>query len=101
MRESQAIISGGKTAEEWLQFITTAIVTDEDIRRVIDAAQVLIPNDREILHILPQEFIVYDQDGVQNPLGMAAARLEVNVHIVTGSVTSAQNIIKCCNQSGA
>jgi len=76
------------------------IVTDEDIRRVIDAAQVLIPNDREILHILPQEFIVDDQDGVQNPLGMAAARLEVNVHIVTGSVTSAQNIIKCCNQSG-
>ena len=76
------------------------IVTDEDIRRVIDAAQVLIPNDREILHILPQAFIVDDQDGVQNPLGMAAARLEVNVHIVTGSVTSAQNIIKCCNQSG-
>jgi len=76
------------------------IVTDEDIRRVIDAAQVLIPNDREVLHILPQEFIVDDQDGVQNPLGMAAARLEVNVHIVTGSVTSAQNIIKCCNQSG-
>ena len=76
------------------------IVTDEDIRRVIDAAQVLIPNDREVLHILPQEFIVDDQEGVQNPLGMAAARLEVNVHIVTGSVTSAQNIIKCCNQSG-
>ena len=76
------------------------IVTDEDIRRVIDAAKVLIPNDREVLHILPQEFIVDDQDGVQNPLGMAAARLEVNVHIVTGSVTSAQNIIKCCNQSG-
>ena len=76
------------------------IVTDEDIRRVIDAAQVLIPNDREVLHILPQEFIVDDQDGVQNPFGMAAARLEVNVHIVTGSVTSAQNIIKCCNQSG-
>ena len=76
------------------------IVTEEDIRRVIDAAQVLIPNDREVLHILPQEFIVDDQDGVQNPLGMAAARLEVNVHIVTGSVTSAQNIIKCCNQSG-
>ena len=50
------------------------IVTDEDIRRVIDAAQVLIPNDREVLHILPQEFIVDDQDGVQNPLGMAAAR---------------------------
>ena len=56
------------------------IVTDEDIRRVIDAAQVLIPNDREVLHILPQEFIVDDQDGVQNPLGMAAARLSL-IHI--------------------
>lgn len=76
------------------------VVQEDDIRRVIDAAQVLIPNDREILHILPQEFIVDDQDGVQNPLEMAATRLEVNVHIVTGSVTSAQNIIKCCNQAG-
>jgi len=76
------------------------VVSEEDIRRVIDAAQVLIPNDREVLHILPQEFIVDDQDGVQNPLGMSGTRLEVNVHIVTGSVTSAQNIIKCCNQAG-
>lgn len=75
------------------------VVSEEDIRRVIDAAQVLIPNDREVLHILPQEFIVDDQDGVQNPLGMSGTRLEVNVHIVTGSVTSAQNIIKCCNQA--
>ena len=76
------------------------VVSEEDIRRVIDAAQVLIPNDREVLHILPQEFLVDDQDGVQNPLGMSGTRLEVNVHIVTGSVTSAQNIIKCCNQAG-
>ena len=75
-------------------------VSEEDIRRVIDAAQVLIPNDREVLHILPQEFIVDEQDGVQNPLEMAAALLEVKVHIVTGSVTSAQNIVKCCNQAG-
>ncbi|MBF0351014.1 MAG: cell division protein FtsA [SAR324 cluster bacterium] len=75
-------------------------ITEEDIRRVIDAAQILIPNDREVLHILPQEFIVDDQDGVQNPLNMSGTRLEVNVHIVTGSVTSAQNIIKCCNQAG-
>ena len=52
-------------------------VSEEDIRRVIDAAQVLIPNDREVLHILPQEFIVDEQDGVQNPLEMAAALLEV------------------------
>ena len=90
----------GQNSRGMVTVYHTRIVTDEDIRRVIDAAQVLIPNDREVLHILPQEFIVDDQDGVQNPLGMAAARLEVNVHIVTGSVTSAQNIIKCCNQSG-
>ena len=76
------------------------VVSEEDIRRVIEATQVLVPNNQEVLHILPQEFIVDDQDGVQNPLGMSGTRLEANVHIVTGSVTSAQNIIKCCNQAG-
>ena len=76
-------------------------VTDEDIRRVIEAAQAIsIPNDREILHILPQDFIVDDQDGVQNPHGMSGIRLEVDVHIVTCSATSAQNIVKCCNMAG-
>ena len=65
---------------------------------MIEAAQaVSIPSDREILHILPQDFIVDDQDGVQNPLGMSGIRLEVDVHIVTCSATSSQNIIKCCN----
>jgi cell division protein FtsA len=76
-------------------------VSDEDIRRVIEAAQAItIPSDREVLHILPQEFIVDDQDGVQNPLGMSGIRLEVNVHIVTCSATSGQNIVKCCNLAG-
>ncbi|MCZ6532204.1 MAG: cell division protein FtsA [SAR324 cluster bacterium] len=76
-------------------------VTDDDIRRVIEAAQAInIPNDREILHILPQDFIVDEQDGVQNPRGMMGIRLEVDVHIVTCSATSAQNIIKCCNLAG-
>ena len=76
-------------------------VTDEDVRRVIEAAQAItIPNDREVLHILPQEFIVDDQDGVQNPLGMTGIRLEVNVHIVTCAATSGQNIVKCCNLAG-
>ena len=76
-------------------------VTDEDIRRVIEAAQAIsIPSDREVLHILPQDFIVDDQDGVQNPLGMSGIRLEVNVHIVTCSATSGQNIVKCCNLAG-
>lgn len=76
-------------------------VSDDDISRVIEAAQAInIPNDREILHILPQDFIVDEQDGVQNPRGMMGIRLEVDVHIVTCSATSAQNIIKCCNLAG-
>ncbi len=76
-------------------------VSEEDIRRVIEAAQAItIPSDREVLHILPQDFIVDDQDGVQNPLGMSGIRLEVNVHIVTCSATAGQNIVKCCNLAG-
>jgi cell division protein FtsA len=76
-------------------------VSDEDISRAIEAAQAInIPNDRDILHILPQDFIVDEQDGVQNPRGMMGIRLEVDVHIVTCSATSAQNIIKCCNLAG-
>jgi len=76
-------------------------VTNEDVRRVIDAAKAIaIPMDREVIHILPQEFIVDDQDGIKEPLGMNGVRLEVRVHIVTGAVASAQNIIKSCNKSG-
>ncbi len=72
-----------------------------DIRRVLDAARaVAIPMDREVIHILPQEYIVDDQDGIREPLGMSGVRLEARVHIVTGAVTSAQNIIKCCNRAG-
>jgi cell division protein FtsA len=76
-------------------------VSGEDIRRVIEAAQAItIPSDREILHILPQDFIVDDQDGVQNPLGMSGIRLEVDVHIITCSAPAGQNIVKCCNLAG-
>src|SRR4030066_893481 len=76
-------------------------VSDADIKRVIDAAKAVnIPMDREIIHVLPQEFIVDDQDGIKEPLGMSGGRLEAKVHIVTGAVTSAQNIIKCCNRTG-
>ena len=68
---------------------------------MIDAAKaVAIPMDREVLHVLPQEFIIDDQDGIKEPLGMSGVRLEAKVHIVTGAVTSAQNIIKCCNRTG-
>jgi cell division protein FtsA len=76
-------------------------VTSRDIERAIDAAKaVAIPLDREVIHILPQEYIVDDQRGIHDPLGMAGVRLEVKVHIVTGAVTSAQNIIRSCHRSG-
>ncbi len=76
-------------------------VTQRDVDRVIEAAKaVAIPMDREVLHILPQEYIIDDQDGIREPLGMSGVRLEAKVHIVTGAVTSAQNIIKCCNRTG-
>ena len=69
-------------------------MSSEDIARVIDAANIPIPLDREVIHILPQEFIIDDQDGIREPLGMSGVRLESRVHIVTGAVTSAQNIVK-------
>ncbi len=68
-------------------------ITERDIRKVIEAASaVAIPADREILHILPQEYTVDDQTGIKSPLGMNGVRLEVDVHIVTAAVTSARNI---------
>jgi cell division protein FtsA len=76
-------------------------VTPRDVERVIDAAKaVALPVDREVIHVLPQEFIIDDQGGIKEPLGMSGVRLEAEVHIVTGAVTSAQNIIKCCNRAG-
>ncbi|OGQ06352.1 MAG: cell division protein FtsA [Deltaproteobacteria bacterium RIFCSPLOWO2_12_FULL_44_12] len=76
-------------------------VKPSDVDRVIDAAQAIaIPLDRELIHVVPQEFVVDDQDGVKDPVGMSGVRLEAKVHIVTGAVTSAQNIIKCCNRAG-
>lgn len=76
-------------------------VGEADLARVIDAAKAVpMPLDREVLHVLPQEYIIDDQDGVREPLGMSGVRLEARVHIVTGSVTSAQNIVKCCNRTG-
>jgi cell division protein FtsA len=76
-------------------------VTGQDIDRVIDAAKaVAIPMDREVIHVLPREFILDGQDGIREPLGMSGVRLEAEVHIVTGAVTSAQNIIKSCKRAG-
>ena len=76
-------------------------VTKTDVERVIDAARaVAIPMDREVIHVLPQEYIIDDQGGIQNPVGMSGVRLEAKIHIVTGAVTSAHNIVKCANRSG-
>ncbi|NRA06670.1 MAG: cell division protein FtsA [Myxococcales bacterium] len=72
-----------------------------DVKRVIDAAKaVSIPMDREVIHVIPQEFIIDDQDGIREPLGMSGVRLEAKIHIVTAAVTSAQNIVKCANKAG-
>ena len=76
-------------------------VGERDIERVIDAARaVAIPPDREVIHVLPQEFIVDEQAGIQDPLGMSGVRLEAKIHIVTGAVTSAHNLVKCANRAG-
>ena len=76
-------------------------VTPQDVERVLDAAKaVAIPMDREVIHTLPQGYIVDDQRGIANPVGMSGVRLEANVHIVTGAVTSAQNIVRSCSKSG-
>jgi cell division protein FtsA len=76
-------------------------ITREDVRRAIDAAKaVALPAGREILHVLPQDFVVDDQDGIGAPVGMTGARLEVNVHIITGNASSTQNMVACVNRAG-
>lgn len=72
-----------------------------DIDRVLDAAKaVAIPTEQEVIHVLPQDFILDEQDGIKEPLGMSGVRLEARVHILTGSSMAAQNVIKCCNRAG-
>jgi cell division protein FtsA len=76
-------------------------VAGRDLERVLDAAKaVAIPQDQEVLHVLPQDYIIDDQDGIKQPLGMSGVRLEARVHIVTGAVTATQNVVKCCNRAG-
>ncbi len=76
-------------------------VTEADIHRVMDAAQaVALPADKVILHVIPQEFIVDDQKGIMDPLGMSGVRLEARVHIITASGSAIRNIEKCCAQAG-
>jgi cell division protein FtsA len=76
-------------------------VTASDVDRVIDAAKAIrLPADQRILHILPQEFIIDEQDSIREPIGMAGVRLEAKVHMVTGAMSAAQNIIKCVERCG-
>src|SRR5215510_2399416 len=76
-------------------------VRESDVAAVLEQAKAInIPQDREIIHVLPQEYTIDHQDGIKEPLGMSGVRLEAKVHLVTASVTSAQNIIKCCHRCG-
>jgi len=76
-------------------------IAASDVDRVVEAAKaVAIPMDREIIHVIPQEFIVDDQDGIKDPVGMSGVRLEAEVHIITGAVTSAKNICRAIQRAG-
>jgi cell division protein FtsA len=76
-------------------------VSESDVARVLDTAKAVnIPTDQQIVHVLPQEFIVDGQDDIREPIGMSGIRLEVKVHIVTGAVSAAQNIVKCVRRCG-
>src|SRR5438067_6979529 len=76
-------------------------VSEQDVDRVVEAARALnMPQDREIIHVLPQTFVVDDQDGVREPVGMSGVRLEVECHIVTGAITSVQNVVRSVNRAG-
>lgn len=76
-------------------------VVEGDVDRVIDAARaVAIPADQKVLHVLPQEFVIDQQEGVREPIGMSGVRLEAKVHLVTGAVSAAQNIVKCIERCG-
>ena len=76
-------------------------ITQADVDRVLEAAKaVVIPSDREIIHVIPQEFKVDNTGGIRNPIGMCGVRLEAHVHVVTGSVSLIQNLVKCVEQTG-
>ena len=76
-------------------------VTQGDVDRVIEAAQAMaIPNDQKILHVLPQEYVIDGQDEIKEPMGMCGVRLEAKVHLITGAVSAAQNIVKCIKRCG-
>jgi len=76
-------------------------VTQDDVARAIDAARAIaLPSDQQIIHVLPQEYVIDGQEGIRQPIGMSGVRLEVKVHLVTGAVSAAQNIAKCIERCG-
>jgi cell division protein FtsA len=85
--------------QEGVAAIATREVTQDDVDRVLEQAKAIpLPGDRQVIHVLPQEFIVDDQDGIKEPVGMSGVRLETRVHIVTAATPSIQNIIKCAER---
>jgi cell division protein FtsA len=87
--------------KEGVAAISAREVTREDVARVLEQAKAIpLPGDRQVIHVLPQEFIVDEQDGIKAPIGMSGVRLEARVHMVTAATTSVQNIIKCAERCG-
>jgi len=87
--------------QEGVAAIANREVSQEDVRRVLEQAKAVpLPGDRQVLHVLPQEYIVDDQDGIKEPVGMSGVRLEARVHMVTAASTSVANIIKCAERCG-
>ncbi len=92
---SRGSITLGKTSA------STREVEREDVRRVIQTAQnITLPEDRQLLHVLPQKFLLDSQDGIRDPVGMVGARLEVDVHLVTASASASQNVVTAVNRAG-
>jgi cell division protein FtsA len=81
--------------------VEAAVIEREDVRRAIDAARnITLPPDREVLHVLPHEFLVDAQEGIRDPIGMVGQRLEANVHLVTSSIAATQNLVTAANRAG-
>src|SRR5256885_8017051 len=86
---------------DWSSDVCSSDLSETDVERAVEAARAIsLPQDREIIHVLPQNFIVDDGDGIREPIGMTGVRLEVEVHIVTGAVTSVQNVVRSVNRAG-
>jgi len=115
-KEEAELMSGSKVNEVWVSVSGSHVqsfdskgmvavknkeVTHQDIERVIEAAKaIIIPADRTVLHVIPREFKIDQQDGITDPIGMAGVRLEANVHIVTASQSAISNLIKCIEKAG-